>query len=73
MLFHLKIAIQKKVKRHIKSIYNNFYINYLIKNFINDLFNEFDLDIKIYYERIENLKLNRNNCQHNILINIIFK
>jgi len=62
MLLYIELTIQKKVKKYIESIYGNFQIDYLIKNFINNLFNKFGFDIKIYYKKIESLKLNRNSC-----------
>ncbi len=65
--------MQKKVKVYIEFMYDDLQIDYSTKNSINDLFNESNFDIKIYYERIKSLELNRNNRQRNISINIIFR
>lgn len=73
VLLYIELAVQKKVKVYIEFMYDGLQIDYSTKNSINDLFNKFDFDIKIYYERIGSLELNRNSRQRNILVNIIFR
>jgi len=73
VLLYIELTMQKKVKVYIEFMYDDLQIDYSTKNSINDLFNESNFDIKIYYERIKSLELNRNNRQRNISINIIFR
>ena len=39
------------------SSYIKLKMKYFIKNMINNLFNEFDFDMNIYYKRINELKM----------------
>ena len=42
-----------------------------MKNIINNLFNEFNFDINIYYKKINELKMKLINYQNHNIINII--
>ena len=46
-------------------------MKHFIKNIINDLFNEFNFDINVYYKKINELKTKLIEYQNYNIINII--